>query len=335
MPARCVRVRRKSRATECRRSLFGADRPHGRRAELANRREQHVARQGIGRSHRSPTRSLSPTSWLRDVIATATSSFGDNLPTPREQAIKKAAPVSDLPPPTQSESTLGVDPPTPWWKRKLWKLPTWAWIVVAVFVVGSIASAGGSDPEDADDAVDVTSPSTSDTEVTAAEVAEVGLADTIPVPATPPSEPTATTPATTQPPATDPPTTTVAPTTTTTTTTLPPTTTTPAPESNLTPSQQNAVRSAESYLDFMSFSRQGLIDQLSSEYGEQFPVEDATVAVDSLNADWNAQAAESAQSYLDMSGFSCQGLIDQLASEYGSQFTVEQATYGATQAGIC
>jgi hypothetical protein len=44
--------------------------------------------------------------------------------------------------------------------------------------------------------------------------------------------------------------------------------------------------------------------------GEQFPVEDATVAVDSLIVDWNAEAAESAQSYLDMSGFSCQGLID-------------------------
>ena len=38
-----------------------------------------------------------------------------------------------------------------------------------------------------------------------------------------------------------------------------------------------------------------LIDQLSSEYGEQFSVEDATVAVDSLNVDWNAQAAESAR----------------------------------------
>lgn len=109
----------------------------------------------------------------------------------------------------------------------------------------------------------------------------------------------------------------------------------PAPESNLTAPQQNAVRSAESYLDFKGFSRQGLIDQLSSEYGDQFAVEDATVAVDSLNADWNAQAAKSAQSYLDFKGFSCQGLIDQLSSEYGDQFTVEQATFGATEAGVC
>jgi len=107
------------------------------------------------------------------------------------------------------------------------------------------------------------------------------------------------------------------------------------PTSTLSVSQQAAVRSAESYLRFMGFSRQGLIDQLSSEFGDQFPVEDATVAVDSLNVDWNAQAARSAQSYLDMMGFSCDGLIDQLSSEYGDKYTVEQATYGAQQVGLC
>ena len=83
------------------------------------------------------------------------------------------------------------------------------------------------------------------------------------------------------------------------------------------------------------FSRQGLIDQLSSEYGDQFSVQDATAAVDSLHVDWNAQAVRSAQSYLEMSGFSCQGLIDQLSSPYGDKYTVDQATYGARQAGIC
>jgi hypothetical protein len=83
------------------------------------------------------------------------------------------------------------------------------------------------------------------------------------------------------------------------------------------------------------FSRQGLIDQLSSEYGEKFSVADATAAVDNLNVDWKAQAARSAAAYLEMSGFSCQGLIDQLSSPSGEQFTVEQATYGAGRAGIC
>jgi len=78
-----------------------------------------------------------------------------------------------------------------------------------------------------------------------------------------------------------------------------------------------------------------LIDQLSSPYGGKFDVDDSTVAVDSLNVDWNAQAVKSAKSYLDFKGFSCQGLIDQLSSEHGGKFTVAQATFGATQAGIC
>ena len=120
---------------------------------------------------------------------------------------------------------------------------------------------------------------------------------------------------------------------TTTTTTLAPAE--PQADLTLTPSQQAAVRSAESYLDVMGFSREGLIDQLSSEFGDQYPVEDATVAVDSLTVDWNAEAVESAQSYLDVMGFSCQGLIDQLSSEFGDQYTVEEATYAATQVGLC
>mgnify|MGYP000157851253 FL=1 len=103
----------------------------------------------------------------------------------------------------------------------------------------------------------------------------------------------------------------------------------------MTPSQQAAVRSAESYLEFKGFSRQGLIDQLSSEYGDQFSVADATFAVESLTVDWNEQAARSAQSYLEFRGFSCQGLIDQLSSEYGDQFTAEQARFGAAQVGLC
>ena len=104
---------------------------------------------------------------------------------------------------------------------------------------------------------------------------------------------------------------------------------------NLTAAQRNAVRSANSYLQLSGFSRQGLIAQLSSEFGDSYSAGDATVAVNSLSTDWNAQAARSAVAYLELSGFSCQGLIDQLSSEFGDKYTVEQATYGATQAGIC
>jgi Host cell surface-exposed lipoprotein len=103
----------------------------------------------------------------------------------------------------------------------------------------------------------------------------------------------------------------------------------------LTNQQQNAVRSAREYLNLTAFSRQGLIDQLSSAYGSGYSVNDATIAVDSLNVDWNAEAAQSAKEYLKLTAFSCNGLIQQLDSPYGGKFTVAQATYGAQQAGAC
>jgi len=99
--------------------------------------------------------------------------------------------------------------------------------------------------------------------------------------------------------------------------------------------QKNAVRSAKQYISMTGFSRDGLIEQLSSEYGDGYEVNDSTIAVDSLNIDWNEQAVRSAEQYLDMTGFSCDGLIEQLSSSAGSKYTVSEATYGAQQAGAC
>lgn len=107
------------------------------------------------------------------------------------------------------------------------------------------------------------------------------------------------------------------------------------PASNMTGPQRNAARSATAYLSMSGFSRAGLIDQLSSDAGDGYDIADATVAVDSLNVDWNEQAVKSAKQYLSMSGFSCNGLIEQLSSDAGSQFTKDQAAYGAQQAGAC
>lgn len=104
---------------------------------------------------------------------------------------------------------------------------------------------------------------------------------------------------------------------------------------SLTGPQKNAVRSANSYLSMSGFSRDGLIGQLSSPYGDGYSVVDATAAVDSLSVDWNQQAVRSAQQYLKMMGFSCSGLINQLSSDAGEKFTARQATYGAQQAGAC
>lgn len=110
-------------------------------------------------------------------------------------------------------------------------------------------------------------------------------------------------------------------------------TTVPVP--HLTQQQKTAVASAKQYLSFDAFSQAGLIAQLDSPDGGQFSVNDATVAVDSLTVDWNAEAVKSAKSYMKLEPMSCQALIDQLDSSAGAQFTVAQATYGAQQAGDC
>lgn len=103
---------------------------------------------------------------------------------------------------------------------------------------------------------------------------------------------------------------------------------TPKPDTGeLTMGQKNAIKKAESYLSFSSFSHKSLIEQL--EY-EGFDHEDAVFAVDSLAIDWNAQAVKKAQSYLKFTSFSRKGLIEQLEYE---GFTHEQAEYAADQVG--
>jgi hypothetical protein len=104
--------------------------------------------------------------------------------------------------------------------------------------------------------------------------------------------------------------------------------------SDETAGQENARRSAESYLELTAFSRTGLIKQLSSEYGEGFSKADAIYAVNHIDVDWNEQAAKSAKGYLEMSAFSRQGLIEQLSSEAGEGFTHAQAVYGVNQTGL-
>jgi len=99
--------------------------------------------------------------------------------------------------------------------------------------------------------------------------------------------------------------------------------------------RSNALRSAQQYINMTAFSRDGLIDQLSSSSGEGYSRADSVAAVDSLDVDWNEQAAKSAAKYLEMQCFSCDGLIQQLSSSSGEKFTRAQATFGAKQAGAC
>jgi hypothetical protein len=106
-------------------------------------------------------------------------------------------------------------------------------------------------------------------------------------------------------------------------TTRAPTTTKPA----LTTGERNAREMAADYLDYSSFSRSGLIDQLKYE---GFTTAQAEYGVDAQGANWNAQAALMAADYLDYSSFSRSGLIDQLKYE---GFTTSQAEYGVNAVG--
>jgi hypothetical protein len=104
--------------------------------------------------------------------------------------------------------------------------------------------------------------------------------------------------------------------------------------SGYTTAHENAIASAEDYLDNQAFSRTGLIQQLSSKYGEGFSKADATFAVNHIDVDWNEQAAAAAKDYLSLDSFSRQGLIQQLESRYGEGFTHAQAVYGVNQTGL-
>ncbi|MGC6756651.1 Ltp family lipoprotein, partial [Escherichia coli] len=74
-------------------------------------------------------------------------------------------------------------------------------------------------------------------------------------------------------------------------------------------------------------SKQGIYDQLVSEYGGQFQPDAAQYAIDNIQADWNANALAQAESYSDSMHLSKQGIYDQLISENGGQFTAEEAQY--------
>ena len=102
-----------------------------------------------------------------------------------------------------------------------------------------------------------------------------------------------------------------------------------SPYEKLSAEEKNAYNSAKNYLDYMAFSKKGLIQQLSSEYGDNYPEKVAKKAVKALEKeekiDWTEEAKEAAQNYLDTMSFSKNGLVQQLESEYGDQFTHEQA----------
>lgn len=89
----------------------------------------------------------------------------------------------------------------------------------------------------------------------------------------------------------------------------------------------SALTKAGTYSDMMHMSKQGIYDQLTSEYGEDFSAEAAQYAIDNVQADWNQNALEKARTYQDDMAMSPNAIHDQLTSEYGEQFTQSEADY--------
>jgi hypothetical protein len=102
----------------------------------------------------------------------------------------------------------------------------------------------------------------------------------------------------------------------------------------MTASQANAVQSAEKYLAMSAFSRSGLIQQLTSRYGEGYPRADAVYAVDHIWVDWSEQAVRAARQNLAERSFSREGLIHQLEASYGDGFTLAEALHGVNHTGL-
>lgn len=94
--------------------------------------------------------------------------------------------------------------------------------------------------------------------------------------------------------------------------------------SNVSTGKSNALKSAQSYIRTMPFSKKGLIEQL--EY-EGYSTDEATYGAENCGANWKEQAAISAKNYLKTMSFSRSGLEEQLIYE---GYTSEEAEYGVS-----
>lgn len=100
-----------------------------------------------------------------------------------------------------------------------------------------------------------------------------------------------------------------------------------AQEPSVPAEYKSALSQATSYANSMKLSKQGVYDQLVSEYGGKFSAEAAQYAIDNVKADWNANALSQAKTYQNNMSMSPAGVRDQLISQYGGKFTEAEADY--------
>ncbi len=90
---------------------------------------------------------------------------------------------------------------------------------------------------------------------------------------------------------------------------------------------KSALNQAGSYANTMHMSKQGVYDQLVSEYGGKFTAPAAQYAIDNVKADWNANALAKAKDYQKTMSLSPSAIHDQLTSAAGEKFTQAEADY--------
>lgn len=90
---------------------------------------------------------------------------------------------------------------------------------------------------------------------------------------------------------------------------------------------KSALAQAKTYSSSLHLSKQGVYDQLVSEYGGKFTAPAAQYAIDNVQADWNANALAQAKTYQNDLHLSPAGVHDQLVSENGGKFTAAEADY--------
>lgn len=90
---------------------------------------------------------------------------------------------------------------------------------------------------------------------------------------------------------------------------------------------QSALSKAQDYSYLMHMSKQGIYEQLTSEYGEKFSPQAAQYAVDHLQAAYKANAIAKANDYQKTMNMSPEAIRDQLTSDSGEKFTPDEANY--------
>ncbi|PKE33985.1 Ltp family lipoprotein [Macrococcoides caseolyticum] len=106
--------------------------------------------------------------------------------------------------------------------------------------------------------------------------------------------------------------------------------TTEAPETEekkneATREQKAALGKAKTYSEMMHMSKQGIVNQLTSEI-EGFSQQDAQYAVDNLKADFKENALKKAETYAKTQNMSNDAIYNQLTSSIEG-FTAEEAQY--------